>query len=152
MIATKTDEQLKVLLRDEVTKLFLAATKFEHQGRGDGVLDCFGLLLHLYELAGIPLADEVAPEQDRTGAVDVEDFAIAAYSEEFVEIHERATRPLDVFLVPMYGNIPNHVAVATGDWNVVHMSEQYGLHCIEAEAFRRCGGCRVYRHRSRLTG
>ena len=100
--------------KDEIVEEFLGVP-FKHGGRGKDGLDCYGLIIKIYEKAGYRL-------------FDVANYAVNWSAEKnlFIENYhmqwQRVENPglFDVVLFRSKNNIPDHVGVYIGAGKFIH--------------------------------
>lgn len=85
----------------------------------EGIFDCYGLLRDYYEREyGIHITNYPRVEDD--GVLGYTKFLERYEQEGFVRLIDKLPQKGDVFLMQLFENVPNHIAIYIGDNKIMH--------------------------------
>lgn len=120
--------QLEKAWKRMVDDWIYAQVPYTYQGRSAAAgLDCMGVVLRLYEAAGIKLEDHVRRLQDAYGREDVHEEALGAYAERFSEVPVGVARTGDLAVFYNEAMASVHVAIFITAREVVHSDRRVGI-------------------------
>lgn len=108
---------------DDVVRKYLGAD-YQYQGRGEGGVDCYGLILQIYADAGITLPEIKAPD-DARWHMRGERVDIDAISEMFFRVSTE--RFMDIVAFQNQKGIVHHAGIAMTDGQFIHATRKTGV-------------------------